>query len=331
MALISVGTAHLLYLIDSLKLPPEAVADLRMKATSLDETDRADLIKKLAKLLDKPDLRAHLESVWSYEGSRKVHAYRPLVFQPLPASAIVKKLKAAIDPEEPPDDVVSVEFHEDGRRKRKPPHIRIKSAKIDDERASLTVRIKRMVSVTNEDETDYYPADVNVRVRVHLDRADRLMEVYAPVTLGRGAAIHIVESVAGEIPRRRAAADEALRPMIFTESQIKQVATKLGARACSIKGPHPGGEVSKHQLWGDIAKGERVPLDHSKKTVQVQEIQANDERHYVYTFIHDDGFHEQCEVGFNFVGYPQIHLLRRPSRPALDLLMSRMAEVIPVG
>ncbi|MFB1482255.1 hypothetical protein [Corallococcus sp. RDP092CA] len=194
---------------------------------------------------------------------------------------------------------------------------------------SAIVRIRRTITVVQEDEEISIPITYDVQVVIDFESPSKLARVFGAQTDGRKALRTVLRFLGLDVPERGPSVPKFMRPVIISELKLRAFALKQKWEWVDVSGADAAGKLGRIGYSGKTPTPlKRAQLDMSDVRVKAQDIPGNESRTYNFRYLHvEDGFEEVSEAEFLFgVRQTRFGFPRRATRPAMDNLISMVYE-----
>lgn len=190
---------------------------------------------------------------------------------------------------------------------------------------SAIIRIKRSLTVVQEDEEVVVPFTYDVQVVIDLASPAKLARIFGAQTDGRRALRTVLRFLGLNVPERGPRVPRFMSPVVISEVKLRAFANKQKWEWVDVNGEDAAGKLGRIGYSGKTPTPlRRAPLDMTDRRVVAQDVAENDSRTYNFTYKHEeDGFEEVSEVEFLFgVRQTRFGFPRRATRPAMDYVIS---------
>jgi hypothetical protein len=324
LAIYRIPFEHLRHLINRLPVESERKEWLLNQASFDDAgAGRTLVFQELAKHYD--GLEKRIADLYEFMGRRSLHLYYTPVLKTWDAAKVKDRVRELAG-----EDRLSFGEFVLVKKKRnlRDSEPRVFSVRVHREFVDAVVRLKKSVSINNEDEKKSEYTNFDVTLRVDLKSANRLSESYADYNDAKRALAVFLSWLTGQdVPTRTGLKQKQFFVGVpFTEKVVTKIATAAGARNYTTRGPDATGVVDEQQFWAPTKGNRKQQLNLNNATLKQQDRLNNSLRGYEFEIKHDiDEFVEIIDVGFNFKGkQPRIILYQRASRVAINQLISSL-------
>lgn len=190
---------------------------------------------------------------------------------------------------------------------------------------SAIVRIKRSITVVQEDEEIVVPFTYDVQVVIDLASPAKLARIFGAQTDGRRALRTVLRFLGLDVPERGRRVPQFMTPVSITEPKLRALALKQKWEWVDVNGEDAAGKLGRIGYSGKTPTPlRRAALDMSDKRIMAQDVVPNESRTYNFKYVHsEDGFEEVSEAEFLFgVRQTRFGFPRRATRPAMDYVIS---------
>lgn len=350
------------------RVRPDHLAFALNKLISMDEKERKDLqdgvranksmprSTALAKLGDAlPEERLRLEAIWAASSRQTLFLWElPALAEIMSSKALKSEVASAVartlgEPfgaerlsekwtrleELTPVSVGVVESDEEDEEESvdavPAPPPRVIRVRATDESIDVTIRTTRYTHFVYEDESKRYPITSDVGLSISLTGERPVAKVFGGQQIARKAVRAFVEWLTNNpLPRRNPALGRHIRPVKFTESDVKRLAEKMDLELIGIGGDDGRDVLGKVQFDGKMNGYRKTPLDLEDDRLKSQEDLPQDARAYNWDYEHpEDKFVEPAHVVFVFDSqHSHIRFRVRMSEPAVASVVEALYAVL---